>query len=161
RKVGAIGHMGSFSFQSSKNLNSGEGGLITTNDDQLAEKCRSIHNCGRIPGGQWYEHHVMSANYRLGEFAGAILNCQLDRLDEQPLFAQKNFGPYTASLQARPDLDYGKLNLPNCEAISGGEGAWMYQTVLLGSKEDMDDVVLAAEKVYAHRDALSSFSPPL
>jgi dTDP-4-amino-4,6-dideoxygalactose transaminase len=83
RRVGAIGHMGSFSFQSSKNLTCGEGGLITTNDDALAERCRSIHNCGRIPGGAWYEHHVISANYRLGEFAGAILNCQLDRLDEQ------------------------------------------------------------------------------
>jgi dTDP-4-amino-4,6-dideoxygalactose transaminase len=86
RRVGAIGDMGSFSFQSSKNLNSGEGGIITTNDDELAAKCRSIHNCGRIEGGTggaWYEHHVMSANYRLGEFAGAILNAQLDRLDEQ------------------------------------------------------------------------------
>jgi dTDP-4-amino-4,6-dideoxygalactose transaminase len=83
RRVGAIGHMGSFSFQSSKNLTCGEGGIIMTNDDALAERCRSIHNCGRVPGGAWYEHHVVSGNYRLGEFAGAILNCQLDRLDEQ------------------------------------------------------------------------------
>src|SRR5688572_21688631 len=83
QRVGAIGHVGSFSFQSSKNLTSGEGGLIVTNDDALAARCRSIHNCGRVPGGAWYEHHVVSANYRLGEFAGAILNCQLDRLDEQ------------------------------------------------------------------------------
>jgi len=83
KRVGAIGHMGSFSFQSSKNLNSGEGGIITTNDDKLAERCRSIHNCGRIPTGAWYEHHVMSANYRLGELAGALLNAQFDRLDEQ------------------------------------------------------------------------------
>jgi len=83
KRVGGIGHMGSFSFQSSKNLTCGEGGLITTNDDDLAERCRSIHNCGRVPGGAWYEHHAISGNYRLGEFAGAILNCQLDRLDEQ------------------------------------------------------------------------------
>lgn len=82
-RVGAIGHMGSFSFQSTKNLTSGEGGIIVTNDDALAERCRSIHNCGRMEGGPWYEHHVISGNYRLGEFAGAILNCQLDRLDEQ------------------------------------------------------------------------------
>jgi dTDP-4-amino-4,6-dideoxygalactose transaminase len=230
RRVGSIGHMGSFSFQSSKNLTSGEGGLITTNDDELAEKCRSIHNCGRIAGGAWYEHHVMSANYRLGEFAGAILNCQLDRLDEQtnrrdsngkyldeqlakipgitpqrrdrfatrdayhlylfrydakvfgapreiflkalaaegipaspgyviplyqqPLFARRNFGPYTAANKARADIDYGMLNLPNCEAISGDEGAWLYQTVLLGTKRDMDDVVAAIRKVYEHRGHL-------
>ena len=83
RRVGGIGHMGSFSFQSSKNLTCGEGGIIVTNDDAFAERCRSIHNCGRIEGGAWYEHHVISANYRLGEFAGTILNCQIDRLDEQ------------------------------------------------------------------------------
>jgi dTDP-4-amino-4,6-dideoxygalactose transaminase len=83
RRVGGIGHMGSFSFQSSKNLTCGEGGIIVTNDDAFAERCRSIHNCGRVEGGAWYEHHVISGNYRLGEFAGAILNCQFDRLEEQ------------------------------------------------------------------------------
>jgi dTDP-4-amino-4,6-dideoxygalactose transaminase len=83
RRVGPIGHIGSFSFQSSKNMTSGEGGIIVTSDDKLAERCRSIHNCGRAPGGPWYEHHVISANYRLGELQGAVLNCQLERLDEQ------------------------------------------------------------------------------
>src|SRR5687768_37628 len=50
RRVGSLGHMGSFSFQSSKNLTSGEGGIVTTNDDVLADRCCSIHNCGRIAG---------------------------------------------------------------------------------------------------------------
>jgi len=97
RPAGSIGHMGSFSFQSSKNLTAGEGGIITTNDDELAEACRSIHNCGRITGGIWYEHHVISGNYRLGEFQGAILNCQLDRLQEQTHTRDDN-GKYLASL---------------------------------------------------------------
>jgi len=74
KPAGSLGHVASFSFQSSKNLTSGEGGLITTNDDKLAAACRSIHNCGRIPTGIWYEHHVISGNYRLGEFQGAVLN---------------------------------------------------------------------------------------
>src|SRR5262249_20898367 len=65
RGAGSIGHFGSFWFQSSKNMTAGEGGIITTNDDTLAETCRSIHNCGRVPGGIWYEHHVISGNYRL------------------------------------------------------------------------------------------------
>src|SRR5918993_629709 len=62
RPVGAIGHLGSFSFQSSKNMTSGEGGIVVTNDDALADRCRMIHNCGRPVGGAWYEHHVISAN---------------------------------------------------------------------------------------------------
>jgi dTDP-4-amino-4,6-dideoxygalactose transaminase len=90
RRVGALGHLGSFSFQSTKNLTSGEGGIILTNDDALADRCRSIHNCGRIPGGAWYEHHLISGNYRLGEFQGAILNAQLDRLDAQANTREQN-----------------------------------------------------------------------
>jgi dTDP-4-amino-4,6-dideoxygalactose transaminase len=95
KRVGSIGHMGSFSFQSSKNLTSGEGGLITTNDDKLAELCWSVHNCGRVPGGVWYEHYRMGGNYRLGEFQGAMLNAQLDRLDEQVKTRERN-GKYLA-----------------------------------------------------------------
>src|SRR5438034_8031261 len=57
RPAGSLGDLASFSFQSSKNLTAGEGGIITTNNDALARACRSIHNCGRVPGGLWYEHH--------------------------------------------------------------------------------------------------------
>jgi dTDP-4-amino-4,6-dideoxygalactose transaminase len=96
RPAGSIGDFGSFSFQSSKNLTAGEGGIITTNDDVPAEACRSIHNCGRVEGGMWYEHHVISGNYRLGEFQAAVLNCQIARLEEQTRTRDEN-GQYLAS----------------------------------------------------------------
>jgi dTDP-4-amino-4,6-dideoxygalactose transaminase len=96
RPAGSIGQIASFSFQSSKNLTSGEGGILTTNDDALAASCRSIQNCGRIPTGVWYEHHVISANYRLGEFQSAILNCQLERLEAQTKTRDRN-GRYLAA----------------------------------------------------------------
>ena len=95
RRVGAIGNIGIFSFQSSKNLTSGEGGFITSSDDALASRCRSIHNCGRVEGGLWYEHHLIAGNYRLGEFQGAILNSQLDRFEKQAQTREKN-GIYLA-----------------------------------------------------------------
>jgi dTDP-4-amino-4,6-dideoxygalactose transaminase len=98
--AGSLGHVASFSFQSSKNLTAGEGGIITTNDDQLAAACRSIHNCGRIPTGIWYEHHVISGNYRLGEFQGAVLNAQLDRLEQQTKTRDRN-GQYLAAKLTR------------------------------------------------------------
>src|SRR5439155_14394508 len=100
RPAGSIGRLGSFSFQSSKNLTAGEGGIIITNDDALAESCRAIHNCGRVPGGVWYEHHMISGNYRLGEFQGAVLNGQLDRLEAQTKKRDGN-GQYLASRLAR------------------------------------------------------------
>jgi dTDP-4-amino-4,6-dideoxygalactose transaminase len=102
--VGSLGRLAAFSFQSSKNLTAGEGGLITTNDDRLAEACRSIQNCGRLPGGLWYEHHVISGNYRLGEFQGALLDCQLDRLQEQIDRREFNGQRLAQRLDALPGL---------------------------------------------------------
>jgi len=96
KPAGSFGHIASFSFQSSKNITSGEGGILTTNDDALAESCRSIQNCGRIPTGAWYEHHLISGNYRLGEFQGAVLNAQLDRLTAQTKTRDRN-GQYLAT----------------------------------------------------------------
>src|SRR5687767_12869889 len=64
RKVGALGHYGTFSFQASKNLNAGEGGLILTDDERLAESAWSVHNVGRTRGGAWYEHPVLGGNFR-------------------------------------------------------------------------------------------------
>ena len=96
RHAGSLGDLAIFSFQSSKNVTAGEGGIITTNDDRLAAACRSIQNCGRVPDGVWYEHHVISGNYRLGEFQGAILNCQIERLEEQMRRREAN-GQFLAS----------------------------------------------------------------
>jgi dTDP-4-amino-4,6-dideoxygalactose transaminase len=96
RPAGSISKAGSFSFQSSKNLTCGEGGIVITSDDNFAEACRSIHNCGRMAGGLWYEHHVISGNYRLGEFQGAVLNAQLDRLERQIATRDRN-GQYLAA----------------------------------------------------------------
>ncbi len=90
RSAGSLGHVSSFSFQSSKNLTAGEGGIICTNDDKLAEACRSIHNCGRVAGGVWYEHHVISGNYRLTELQAALLNRQLERLEAQTRTRDRN-----------------------------------------------------------------------
>jgi len=104
RPAGSLGDVASFSFQSSKNLTSGEGGIITTNDDALAETCRSMQNCGRIPTGVWYEHHVISGNYRLGEFQSAVLNCQLDRLESQTQTRDRNGQYLAARIAALPGV---------------------------------------------------------
>ena len=90
RRVGAIGHLGAFSFQSSKNLTCGEGGAVTTSDERLAAVCRSIHNCGRSRAGAWYEHNVIGGNHRMTEFQGALLNAQLDRLEDQCALRDRN-----------------------------------------------------------------------
>jgi dTDP-4-amino-4,6-dideoxygalactose transaminase len=83
RGPGSIGRCATFSFQISKNITSGEGGIILTNDEPLADLCRSATNCGRRKGGAWYDHDYLGSNLRMTEFQAAILLAQLARLEEQ------------------------------------------------------------------------------
>lgn len=83
RPVGALADIGSWSFQGSKNLTAGEGGAVTTNDDALAERVRSLRNQGRVTGGAWYEHHRLGWNSRLTAMQAALLSTGLDRLPGQ------------------------------------------------------------------------------
>jgi dTDP-4-amino-4,6-dideoxygalactose transaminase len=110
RRLGSIGHFGCFSFQSSKNLSAGEGGIIITNDETLAQACWSIHNCGRKPDRKWYEHFTIGGNYRLGEFQGALLNCQFDRMEEHLLQRQKNARFLTEKIAGIPGLRTQQFN---------------------------------------------------
>jgi len=97
KKLGSIGHAGSFSFQSSKNLNSGEGGLVITNDETLYNLMNSLRNVGRVKGGQWYEHHYAGCNYRITQFQAALLSRQLTRLEAQTKLRDEN-GKYLNTL---------------------------------------------------------------
>lgn len=88
QKIGAIGDMGTFSFQQSKLMTAGEGGIIITNNDDLERQARSVHDCGRMPDEWFYAHFIYGSNYRLSEWQGAVLSQQLSRLDAQA--AQRN-----------------------------------------------------------------------
>lgn len=90
RKIGAIGDIGTFSFQASKLITAGEGGIIITNDDERERRARSVHDCGRMPGEWFYSHFIYGSNYRLSEWQGAILTQQLSRLDKQATIRTKN-----------------------------------------------------------------------
>lgn len=111
-RLGSIGHAGCFSFQSSKNLNSGEGGIIVTNDEDLANMVASLRNVGRVKGGQWYEHHFLGCNYRITQLQTAILSLQLKRLEEQTRRRNEN-GIYLNSLL---------LSIPGINPLTRGHG---------------------------------------
>lgn len=83
KRVGAIGDIGCFSFQQSKSMTAGEGGMITTNGKALADRIFSYYNLGRKQGRPQYEHHVLPWNYRLAEFLAGVLIAQLRRLPGQ------------------------------------------------------------------------------
>ncbi len=83
RGAGTLGQGGTFSFQVSKNITAGEGGILVTDDETLADLCRSFSHCGRRAGGPWYDHDYLGSNLRLTEFQAAVLLAQLRRLPDQ------------------------------------------------------------------------------
>jgi len=83
RRAGSLGVAGSFSFQNSKVMTAGEGGLVTTNDGELAESIRAIGNQGRRADRGWFEHYTLGTNYRITGLQAAVLTAQLERLPEQ------------------------------------------------------------------------------
>jgi dTDP-4-amino-4,6-dideoxygalactose transaminase len=99
-KVGSIGAVGTFSFQASKLMTAGEGGMIITNNDDLAVRIRSIHDCGRMPDRWFYDHFIYGSNYRLSEWQGAVLSQQLSRLGEQGQTRSRNAAYLDSALAA-------------------------------------------------------------
>ncbi len=81
--AGTMGVCGTFSFQNSKNMTAGEGGIVITDNEQLASRIESLTWSGRKPGRPWYEYHELGWNYRLTEMQGALLSVQLRRLEDQ------------------------------------------------------------------------------
>lgn len=104
RKLGAIGDIGGVSFQASKHITAGEGGIVLTNDAELAEKAFSHHHIGRIPGRPFYEHHLCASNYRMNELTAAVLLCQLTRLEAQSQRRHENGLYLDEKLGAIPGL---------------------------------------------------------
>ena len=102
KKLGSIGDAGCFSFQSSKNLTCGEGGMIVTDDEELYDMMNSLRNVGRVKDGQWYEHHNLGCNYRLTQLQAALLSKQLSRLENQTQKRNEN-GIYLNSLLEQID----------------------------------------------------------
>jgi dTDP-4-amino-4,6-dideoxygalactose transaminase len=90
KRVGALGIGGTFSFQASKTMTAGEGGIVISNDADFERRARSITDCGRLPGHWFYEHFDYASNYRLSEWQGAVLNVQLERMDEQTALRHHN-----------------------------------------------------------------------
>lgn len=79
RKAGSLGDMACFSFYPNKNMTTGEGGMITTNDDELAEKMRMIRSHGQ---DRRYHHVILGYNYRMSDVHAALGLVQLKRLEE-------------------------------------------------------------------------------
>ncbi|MCD6016521.1 MAG: Glutamine--scyllo-inositol transaminase [Solirubrobacterales bacterium] len=145
-EVGSRGHLASFAFYANKQLTTGEGGMLTTADADLATRLRSERNQGRAPDMSWVEHDRLGFNYRLTEIQAAIGVAQLERLDEMLAARARVAGLYGERLAA---LDYGApagegdpagLVLP-CPDRGEERRSWFVYAVRLPAGADRDAVV--------------------
>lgn len=105
-KVGGLGDVAGFSFQSSKSLACGEGGVLTTNDEATIERARSIYNAGRAPeGGSRWEHPALGWNIRPTEYQAALLLHRLAGFDEQQEQRAVNFARLRALIASEQALE--------------------------------------------------------
>jgi len=106
--TGALGDCGAFSFQMSKNITSGEGGILLSDSKAIAETARSCSNYGRTKGKAWYEHYLLGSNLRMTELQAAILLGQLGRLKGQTLKRERNASCLDQGLRDIPGISLMK-----------------------------------------------------
>ncbi len=82
RPCGTLGEAGVFGFYPNKQMTTGEGGMVVTNDDRIAFLVQSLRNQGRDPGGGWLAHPRLGYNYRMTDIQAALGTVQIRRLDE-------------------------------------------------------------------------------
>lgn len=108
QRAGIFGNAGVFAFYPNKQMTTGEGGMITTNDPHIAELCRSMRNQGRDTDGAWLRHVRLGYNYRLSELQAAVGVAQLERIDSL-LSSRANVAKtYSELLSGHQELDLPK-----------------------------------------------------
>ncbi|MGZ4163932.1 MAG: DegT/DnrJ/EryC1/StrS family aminotransferase, partial [Tumebacillaceae bacterium] len=80
--AGALGDAGVFAFYPNKQITTGEGGIIVTDDEELAKLCYSLRNQGRGEEGHWLSHVRLGYNYRMDDMSAALGIAQMERIDE-------------------------------------------------------------------------------
>ncbi len=134
KKIGSIGHVAAFSFYATKNMMTGEGGMITTNDEDIYENALMIKNHGRSRKGG-YSHYRIGYNYRMLDVVSALGRVQLKRLPKAIEQRQRNARLYNELLQ-----DVSEIQPQQME--KGGTSAYhIYAPRLYSDKITRDEMI--------------------
>jgi perosamine synthetase len=128
RKVGAIGDIGVFGFYPNKQITTGEGGAVVTNNPKLASKVRELRNQGRRDSGEWFQHSELGYNYRISDINCALGIEQLKRIDAILTRREDIANTYNQLLARDPDLRVPQLILPRRKI------SWFVYVVLLNDR---------------------------
>ena len=109
RRAGTLADAGCFGFYPNKQITTGEGGMIVTDDDEIAFRARSMRNQGRDPGAGWLAHARLGFNYRLSDINCALGVVQMRRLEEINHKRARVAGWYTQRLADEPRLTMQRI----------------------------------------------------
>lgn len=104
RHAGTLGDFGVFAFYPNKQITTGEGAVIITNDDEAADMICAMRNQGRAPGDTWLQHTHLGYNYRMNEMSAAVGRVQMERLDDLLAKRQKVADWYQERLSQIPGI---------------------------------------------------------
>jgi dTDP-4-amino-4,6-dideoxygalactose transaminase len=135
KHTGTIGHIGCFSFNGNKIITTGGGGMITTDDPELARRAKHLTTQARLPGPA-YRHDEVGYNYRLTNVAAALGVAQLEQLDD---FIKKKL-----RIAARYDEAFPAMRPPR--AAWASPTCWLYSLVV-GTERDRWMQRLVAEQI--------------
>ena len=132
RPVGGFGRASVFGFYPNKQITTGEGGVVVTDDTRLAERCRSLANHGRGEDGATFVRPGW--NFRLDEMSGALGNAQLSRLDEILDQREAVAAQYTARLSGNVDLILPSVDLLGLHIASASPDGGMQRSEMKSSR---------------------------
>jgi perosamine synthetase len=136
--TGTYGDLGVFAFYPNKQMTTGEGGMIVTDDDRIASLCRSLRNQGRGDGGGWLDHPRLGFNYRLSDIQSALGISQLRRIES---FVGRRKTVHDAYIDALSGIPGIVLPAP---ARAGERISWFVFVIRLADefgREDRDAVL--------------------
>lgn len=134
-KAGTLGHGAVFAFYPNKQITTGEGGMIITNNDHTAELCRSMRSQGRAVTSMWLNHERLGYNYRMSELQAALGIVQMERLDE---ILQKRENIAIAYNERLKDIE--EITTPYIH-FNVSRMSWFVYVIRLDSKIDRNKVM--------------------
>jgi len=134
RKAGTLGDTAVFAFYPNKQITTGEGGAIVTDDDQAAKLMFALRNQGRAPGDTWLQHTHLGYNYRLDEMSAALGRIQMNRLEELLAKREMVAGWYNQRLANVPGVQAPQL------APETSRASWFVYVVRFSGQIDRERV---------------------
>ncbi len=154
RPAGSLGDAGVFGFYPNKQITTGEGGMIVTDDAELAELCRSIRNQGRDASGGWLAHPRLGYNFRLTDFQCAMGLVQLSRLDEIISARARVYHGYKQRLASERRISLQKV-------AGGTEVSWFVFVVRLADRYTQADRDRILKTLTARGIGCSNYFAPI